>query len=388
MRAAAVNERRLSALFGRGRLSTSDSTSSDEAPEPHDQCPALQRRGPGCAARPTCGEQDSSGDESTMAALRPRWAEPRQVQRTAQGDSASAGRLTEAAHLPRWAARHCSTTSSSEGSGSSAITAAPCGTEASVQRTPPWLRWARRCALSSSDSSAGTTPAASPSPAAGTTALPAWASPPWQPQAQASLSDTPALPQRSMPHSSPQPHRGPCRSLTNELERAARGVTAAPAQPPAPSSPAVVAVLPLLVPPELSARFNLVPAGPAGCQPTGAEGSPGAVTLDSWLIPAVAAALSQPASPASASPGRKAHLLLMAGTAGSGSSPEPAPHGGIAEPSFSFQLCPSLAALQEVKVSSSSRTEAVAAAVGPKSRARPPSLWSRVFCQSASAVKA
>lgn len=302
MHSATVTDRRLAALFGPSRLSPSDSSSSDDAPEAQDHWggPA-----PRCARRSST-ERSSLGDEQTLAALRPRWVAPHQVQATVHGNRPAAAEPTQVPKHPRWAMLRRPSTSSTEGSGGSAITLVQCNGEPSLQRTPPWLRWARRCALSSSNSSADASPAASPSLTASPSlgpASPSWGSPPWQaPLPLASPSTSPPLPQRIERHSSPRGNRRPRRSLTSELERAAASEPADPAPPAAaaPSCPAVVAVLPLLVPPELSTRFNLVPAGPPGWQPTGARGSPGvaaAAQLDSWLIPAVATALGQTVPP-------------------------------------------------------------------------------------------
>ena len=389
MHSATVADRRLAALFGPGRLSPSNSSSSDDAPEAQD-------RWGGPAPRCT-RHSSSSGEEQTLAALRPRWVAPHQVQDALHGNRPATVEPTQAPKPPRWATLRWPSTSSTEGSGSSAITAAPCGGEPSLQCTPPWLRWARRCALSSGDSSADASPAASPSLAASLSlraASPSWGSPPWQaPLPLASPSTSPPLPQRSKRHSSPRGNRRPRRSLTSELERVATSEPAAPAPPAAaaPSYPAVVAVLPLLVPPELSTRFNLVPAGPPGWQPAGALGSPGGAAtaqLDSWLIPAVATALGQTVFPVSASPGWKAQGLggvpVMAGR---GSRSEPAAHcGAVAEPSFSFQPCPSPAKMQQAVVGACGHAEE-AVAVGLVPAARPPSLWSRLFCRAASNVK-
>lgn len=381
-------ERRLAALFGGGRLSRRDSTSSDEALEDQDCVPRLATcRAPHSS---TGSEQGSSGDERTVATLRPRWAAP--LQPTVQGNRPTAGRQTNRASLPRWAARQRFTSSSSaEDSGGSTITAMPCGSAASAQGTPPWMRWARRCALSSSDSSGGASPAASPSPNTSPSpgaASPCWASPPWQSPAHAKPSTAQLSGQRTVQRSRMRAPTGPRRSLAGELERAA-GIAqhglAEPGSGPV-SSPPVFAVLPLLVPPDLGARFNLVPAGPADWKPAGPMGSPAAASahLNSWLLPAVAAALSQAGPRESASPGQKGEV------AGGGSWGKPATHRGAGEPSFSFQQCGSRVELQQGTVGSWSKTEEPVADGEPAAApgAQPPSFWSRLFCRAASGVKA
>ena len=339
---AAALERRLPALFGRGSrlFSTCSSGSSREgtnlARRPGGS-PLLAR--PGAAATPAAVLGSDSEEELARHHM-PRWASPlaKPAEQQAAAPPMQQHRPSPSHASPdhglAWAAQaYCSSASSGGSSWSSSEYSTSCssasgsgGAPGAGAQTPPWLRWAHR-EFGTGCSSADASPAASPSlsrrasgPAGGAS------SPPVQ------LSGAPSSRRRQAQ-----------RSLCGELERAAAASPARVAAAGTPSAAPAVALVPLLLAPDAAAQLGLAAALQAG-QPAGSPAPLHDMGAAGWLIPAVAAALSQQAAPqlaASVPQGQgKATALAGSAAAAAGCEAKPPAAGEERAPSLSLFLRP------------------------------------------------